>query len=179
MASDLPQMAAHLGHVLAAMADNKTGRVAVSLSELARRAHMARSSVMKHLDVLEAEGFIIRDRPDRLAARRHHEMTAYTTTIPAGYPTTSTPSYKAEARPAPDLGLGREDGKARPRDDLGLGRLSRRARPPHGHRSIDLSGATPDASASGAAHTWRDDGSGISCVACGLPSRHASHEVGT
>jgi hypothetical protein len=141
MESDLPPMAALLGHVLAATANSTTGVVEVSLTQLARRSHMARSSVMKHLNMLQARGFVVRRRPSNWAAIQRHEVTTYTCTIPAGYST--------GARPSHDLAPVDKRAKARPPHNLGLGRERAKARPPHGHSSIELKGAAPDADAPG------------------------------
>jgi hypothetical protein len=163
-ASDLPQMAAHLGHVLAAMADNETGRVKVSLSELARRSHQARSSVVKHLAVLEAHGFVSRSSPAQWAARQLHEMTVYTCTIPAGFPTKAGPSY--------GLGAGTSHG-------LGLVRESQKAGTPHGPRSIDLKGAAPDADAPGPTPTKCPHGHRLALGTCPDPDCVTAAEHGT
>lgn len=102
--SDLPSHARHLGHVLASVADNETGRVRVSLSWLEQSSGLSRSSVTKYLNVLEVGGWVRRRRAPKHRQIQDHEATVYTTVIPATFPAKASPSH--------GLGLVRESERA-------------------------------------------------------------------
>jgi hypothetical protein len=112
-ASKLPPNARHIAHALASVADNGSGRVQVSLTWLQHATGLSRSSVAKYLNVLEAEGWLLRNRAAPWAAIKLHERTEYVTVIPAGYPTKASPSH---ALPSATQGLGlvRESDQASP-----------------------------------------------------------------
>jgi hypothetical protein len=79
--SDLPPLARLVAHALIARADFKTGVVpdehTPSLRELEVDTGLARSSVAKFLDVLEAYGWVERDRPEVARARAEGAKTIY------------------------------------------------------------------------------------------------------
>ena len=152
--TDLPPMTVLVGLVLAAIADNRSGRVQVPLSELARRSHMARRSVVNHLDVLEAQGFVDRQPPETWQAMQRGEATTYTVTIPTGYPIASAPRA---------LGLVQEAATTSARG---------------AHRSIDLKGAAPDADASEPTPSKCPHGHRIARGTCPDPECIEAHERG-
>lgn len=88
--SDLPAPARHVMLTLAAIADFKTGVIPAehtpSLSEISAATNLARSTVARTLNVLEASGWVERDRPDVVAARTEGAKTAYVLKI-GGSPT--------------------------------------------------------------------------------------------
>lgn len=90
--SDLPGPARHVALTLASVADSASGQVRVSLSVLTGYTGLGRSTVARALNVLEAGDWIERDRPATWEQIQHREMTTYTTTIPAGYPTSTSPA---------------------------------------------------------------------------------------
>lgn len=79
--SDLPASARHIMLTLAAIADFKTGAIPAehsrSLSEIADATGLGRSTAARNLNVLEAAGWIERDRPEVTAARTEGAKTAY------------------------------------------------------------------------------------------------------
>lgn len=111
--SGLPPPARHIAHALASVADNQTGRVRVSLTWLQNATGLSRSSVAKYLNVLEAGGWLLRNRAEIQAAIKQHEMTEYVTVIPTGYPTKPSPSH-ALGGASRGLGVVRESDKASP-----------------------------------------------------------------
>ncbi len=129
--SDLPPPARHIAHVLASVADNDTGRIKVSLSWIESATGLARSTVAKHLNRLEADGWIRRRRADVWASIKLHDRTEYVTVIPAGYPTASSPS----------LGLPSAG------DGLGVVRKSRKASPSGGLSTTSTKAGDPPAGA--------------------------------
>ncbi len=86
--SDLPSLSRLLALTVATWADVKTGvipdRLMPSLTTLEAATGMARASVRKHLDTLEAGGWLKRDRPSVAAARSEKARTKYTIKVPRG-----------------------------------------------------------------------------------------------
>lgn len=86
--SDLPSLSRLLALTVATWADVKTGvipdRLTPSLTTLEEATGMVRASVRKHLDTLEAGGWLKRDRPAVAAARATKARTKYTIKIPRG-----------------------------------------------------------------------------------------------
>ena len=125
--SDLPSLSRLVALVLVGIADNASGEVTVSLGALETFTGMSRSSVAKHLNNLEAGGWLRRIRAPGWKARTEHASTRYVTIIPNGYSTKRPPHREASA---PDgLGLVRESVKASAPDGLGLVRESVKASP--------------------------------------------------
>lgn len=123
--SDLPPLSRLLALTLATWADVKTGaipaRLTPSLSTLEKATGMDRSTVRRHLNKLEVNEWVGRDRPDPVAARTQKARTRYRLTIPKGIQV-----------PASDPNeLGAEDTEARgaqPLADAKLGAHSPQAR---------------------------------------------------
>lgn len=86
--SDLPSLSRLLALTVATWADVKTGvipdRLQPSLTVLEEATGMARASVRKHLDTLEAGGWLKRDRPSVAAARSEKARTKYSVKVPRG-----------------------------------------------------------------------------------------------
>src|SRR5881397_159848 len=86
--SDLPSLSRLLALTVATWADVRTGimpdRLTPSLTTLESATGMARASVRKHLDTLEAGGWLKRDRPSVAAARAEKARTKYTIKVPRG-----------------------------------------------------------------------------------------------
>jgi hypothetical protein len=86
--SDLPSLSRLLALTVATWADVRTGvipdRLTPSLTVLEGATGMARASVRKHLDTLEAGGWLKRDRPSVAAARSEKARTKYKLKIPRG-----------------------------------------------------------------------------------------------
>lgn len=86
--SDLPSLSRLLALTVATWADARTGtipdRLTPSLTTLESATGMARASVRKHLDTLEAGGWVKRERPSVAAARSEKARTKYTIKIPRG-----------------------------------------------------------------------------------------------
>lgn len=86
--SDLPSLSRLLALTLATWADVRTGRIpprlTPSLTTLEGATGMARASVRNHLNKLEAEGWIVRDRPAVAAARTEKARTHYKIRVPKG-----------------------------------------------------------------------------------------------
>ena len=118
--SSLPAPARHLALTIATWADIGTGvipdRFQPSLSTLEEATGLSRKTVRTHLDTLEEQGWLIRDRPDPEKARTEHAQTRYALLIPAG------------ARGADPLGLGAEVPQPRGARTPGKGHTSPRAR---------------------------------------------------
>ncbi|HCQ18870.1 MAG TPA: hypothetical protein DIU42_06585 [Dermacoccus sp.] len=125
--SDLPSLSRLVALVLVGIADNASGEVTVSLGALETFTGMSRSSVAKHLNSLEAGGWLRRIRAPGWKARTEHAATRYVTIIPNGY-STKRPPHR-EASPPRGLGLVRESVKASAPDGLGLVRESVKASP--------------------------------------------------
>jgi DNA-binding Lrp family transcriptional regulator len=86
--SDLPPPSRHLALTIATWADMDTGiipeRYQPSLSTLAEATGLNRATVQRHLDRLETDGWIVRDRPDQKKARVEHARTHYSLALPLG-----------------------------------------------------------------------------------------------
>lgn len=86
--SDLPSLSRLLALTLATWADVRTGRIpprlTPSLTTLEGATGMARASVRNHLNKLEAEGWVVRERPSVAAARAEKARTLYKIRIPKG-----------------------------------------------------------------------------------------------
>lgn len=102
--SDLPAPARLLMLTLLVRADFKTGIVPAehtrSLSELATDTDLGRSTVARMLNMLEASGWVERDRPDVVAARSEGARTEYRLKV-GGSPTMGlVPERDHEGSPA-------------------------------------------------------------------------------
>ena len=79
--SELPPPARHIALTLATWADVRTGVIPddymPSLTRLAEATGLDRSTVRRHLDRLEAEGWVERIRPSVVEARRKKKRTRY------------------------------------------------------------------------------------------------------
>ncbi|MBB4711155.1 DNA-binding HxlR family transcriptional regulator [Streptomyces luteogriseus] len=86
--SDLPPPSRHLALTIATWADMDSGVIAdrfqPSLSTLAEATGLNRATVQRHLDRLETDGWIGRDRPEQKRARVEHARTHYSLTLPPG-----------------------------------------------------------------------------------------------
>jgi hypothetical protein len=86
--SDLPSLSRLLALTVATWADVRTGvipdRLQPSLTTLEGATGMVRASVRKHLDTLEAGGWLKRDRPSVAAARSAKARTKYSIKVPRG-----------------------------------------------------------------------------------------------
>jgi hypothetical protein len=112
--SDLPAPARHVMLTLAAIADFKTGAIPAehsrSLSELADATGLGRSTTARILNLLEASGWVKRDRPEVTAARTEGAKTAYALKI-GGSPAAGLgvvperDQVDAKGSPAPGPGL--------------------------------------------------------------------------
>lgn len=110
--SDLPAPARHVMLTLAALADFKTGAIPTehspSLSEIADATDLGRSTVARILNVLEASGWVERDRPEVVDARTLGAKTIYRLKI-GGSPTAGlgvVPERdQVDAKPSPTAGL--------------------------------------------------------------------------
>lgn len=111
--SDLPPPSRHLALTIATWADMDTGVIAdrfqPSMNTLLAATGMSKGSMLNHLNRLEADGWIVRDRPDVKKARAEHARTHYFLALPSG------------ARRTEHLGLGQELTQPRSGDDLALG----------------------------------------------------------
>ncbi|MFF3063018.1 helix-turn-helix domain-containing protein [Oerskovia sp. NPDC057915] len=138
--STLPSQARLVALTLATSADPDMTipeRFSPSLTTLAERTGLSRSSVAKYLNTLEREGWVTRDRPTVAAARTRHERTGYGMHLPLG-----APEHGASA---PD-GLGvREADQASAPDGLDLVRATDQASAPDG-----LNHLSPSPSSTGA-----------------------------
>lgn len=131
--SELPPLSRLLTLTLATWADVKTGvipaRLTPSLSMLESATGMDRSTVRRHLNKLEADGWVGRNRPAVADARSKKARTQYTITIPKGVTVPESDGYElgaedAEARgtqPLVDSGLGAQRPMARGTQPLELG----------------------------------------------------------
>jgi DNA-binding transcriptional ArsR family regulator len=83
--SSLPAPARHLALTIATWADVGTGmipeRFQPSISVLAEATGLSEATVKRHLRVLEADGWLVRDRPE---ISREHARTQYALTVPTG-----------------------------------------------------------------------------------------------
>lgn len=111
--STLPPPSRHLALTIATWAHMDTGlipeRFQPSMQTLLRATGMSKGSMLSHLNRLEADGWIVRDRPDVKKARMEHARTHYSLALPP------------EARGSDPLGLGQELTQPRSGDDLALG----------------------------------------------------------
>lgn len=86
--SDLPPPSRLIMLVLADVAEVGTGeipeRFTPSLNVLARETGLDKSTVVRHLDTLDAAGWVIRTKPSKEDARRNAERTKYRLTVPSG-----------------------------------------------------------------------------------------------
>lgn len=131
--SELPPLSRLLTLTLATWADVKTGvipaRLTPSLSMLESATGMDRSTVRRHLNKLEADGWVGRDRPAVAEARSKKARTQYTITIPKGVTVPESDGYEVgaestEARgtqPLVEPGLGAQRPMARGTQPLELG----------------------------------------------------------
>jgi DNA-binding Lrp family transcriptional regulator len=111
--SDLPATARHIMLTLAAIADFKTGAIPAehsrSLSEIADATGLGRSTAARILNLLEASGWIERDRPEVVAARTEGAKTAYVLKIggsPAAGPGLVPERDQVERQGSPTAGPG-------------------------------------------------------------------------
>lgn len=137
-ASDLPPLSRLVALTLATWADVATGdipeRLTPSLTTLEVSTGMARASVRKHLDKLEADGWILRRRPDVRRARSEKTRTRYflavsTRAADALADDLQTPPLGQHA-PQSESGLGQEAPQARAGAALALGQELTPARAP-------------------------------------------------
>ncbi len=84
--SGLPAPARHVALTIATWADISSGvipeRFQPSISTIAEATGLSTASVKRHLGVLEAEGWLVRDRPEISRARREHARTKYELALP-------------------------------------------------------------------------------------------------
>lgn len=109
-----------------------------SLSALAAGSGYCRATVKNHLNRLERDGWLTRDRPPRWLAQTQHARTKYAVHVPDGYP---------QARPSDGLGHGQEIATARPEDSRELGQEIATARPAASHsqrKDSEVRTDTPD-----------------------------------
>lgn len=185
--SDLPAPARLTALVLNGKADNATGRLTerLSLSEIARRTGLSRRTVATHLNTLEEGGWVRRERPERWKAREAKERTAYTVTIPPGYPQASARAALASAGAA--LGLVQELHPASAGAAHSSSKRTKRARANGAAApSLALAGTNPAAPVSAAAatvggeaahtHAFEPEGAGGDCAHCPLPETNPVHE---
>lgn len=87
-ASSLPPPRRLIMLVLSDAADPKTGIIpddrTPALREIAEWTGLDKSTVTRHLDALDDDGWVIRDRPDRETARRDRVRTRYRLDVPRG-----------------------------------------------------------------------------------------------
>jgi len=85
--SGLPAPARHVALTIATWADVGTGlipeRFQPSLSTIAEATGMGSTTVKKHLTVLEAAGWLLRERPEISRARAEHARTQYALVVPS------------------------------------------------------------------------------------------------
>jgi hypothetical protein len=130
--SDLPSLSRLLALTVATWADVRTGRIPdtlqPSLTTLEDSTGMVRASVRKHLDTLEAGGWLKRDRPSAAAARSKKARTRYSIKIPKGVAVPDSDGielgHEARAGDALDAeSLGQEMPQAGAGDALALGHV--------------------------------------------------------
>jgi hypothetical protein len=95
-----------------------------SLSALAAGSGYCRATVKNHLNRLERDGWLTRNRPPKWLAQTQHARTQYAVHVPHGYP---------QARPDDALGHGQEIATARPEASPELGHEIAVARPAASH----------------------------------------------
>lgn len=157
-ASDLPMPSRCVALVLASEADNATGKVTVSLSAIATGTGASRSTVAKHLIMLEESGFLSRRAPASWQSLGRGEMTEYTLLIPPGYQTRSGPTMYGPNAPR---------ALPSPGDGLGVVRENDIPSPGDGHITTDL---TPPRSADAGAGVDGLPASPPECPECGSPA---------
>lgn len=131
--SELPPLSRLLTLTLATWADVKTGiipaRLTPSLSMLESATGMDRSTVRRHLNKLEADGWVGRDRPAVAEARSKKARTQYSITIPKGVTVPESDGYELGAentgargtQPLVEPGLGAQRPMTRGTQPLELG----------------------------------------------------------
>jgi len=146
--SDLPPPSRHLALTIATWADMDTGlipdRYQPSMQVLLSATGMSKGSMLNHLNRLEADGWMVRDRPDVKKARAEHARTHYFLAVP--------PCARRTEHP----GLGQEMTQPRSGDDLAhgqemtQGKVRSRPRPRSGadHKSPYESPESQDSSKS-------------------------------
>lgn len=111
-AADLDPIAAHLLMDLLTYMDQGTTvipyRWTPSLTDLTKDTKWTRRTVTRYLNILEEQGWLVRIRPAKSAAQKHHARTAYTVLIPVGLRT-----WDSQARGSETPGLGTENAQAR------------------------------------------------------------------
>lgn len=107
--SELPAPARLVMFVLADVAEVGTAEIPAqrspSLSVLAKETGLDESTVKRHLCRLEADGWVVRDRPEQKAAQQNYERTRYRLLVPVGADNTQAtvqdePSQGAESTDA-------------------------------------------------------------------------------
>lgn len=107
--SELPAPARLVMFVLSDVAEVGTAEIPAqrspSLSVLAKETGLDESTVKRHLCRLEADGWVVRDRPEQKAAQQNYERTRYRLLVPVGADNTQTtvqdePSQGAESTDA-------------------------------------------------------------------------------
>jgi DNA-binding transcriptional ArsR family regulator len=103
-ASGLPQTSRDIGFALCRRMDAGTttipARHSPSLTELARVVGVSRRTIMRHLNLLAAAGWITRTRPPRGQAAAH-ATTSYTVTVPAATTSSISDQPARESGPPP------------------------------------------------------------------------------
>lgn len=135
--SDLPSLSRLLALTLATWADVRTGRIpprlTPSLTTLEGATGMARASVRNHLNKLEAEGWVVRERPPVAAARAEKARTLYKIRIPKGV---AVPESDGEE-------LGHEVAEARAGDALAEPKLGQEVPQPRAGDALELGQEMP------------------------------------
>ncbi|MFD3503724.1 hypothetical protein [Streptomyces sp. NPDC058678] len=125
--SDLPPPSRHLALTIATWADMDTGvipdRFQPSLGTLVVATGLDRKTVRRHLDRLEDEKWVRRDRPDAVKARTEHERTHYALLIPPEARGTEPPASDGPRGTEPP-DLGDEGSQAGGTEPPGKGRTS-------------------------------------------------------
>jgi biotin operon repressor len=115
LASDLPSKSRHICHVLCIHVDARSNMILPqhqpSLTVLATETGISRRSIMRHLNVLERRGWIVRKVPTKHDQRTKHARTYYQVGIPQARDT--LPLDDRIARDTEALGLGSPDPEAR------------------------------------------------------------------
>jgi hypothetical protein len=130
--SDLPPLSRLLALTVATWADVRTGvipdRLTPSLTTLESATGMVRASVRKHLDTLEAGGWLKRDRPAVAAARSKKARTKYSIKVPRG----------AAVSDSDGIELGQDVPEARAGDALDAQRLGQEMPQPRAGDALPL-----------------------------------------
>lgn len=137
--SDLPPPSRHIALTVATWADMDTGiipeRFQPSLRTLAEATGLNRVTVQRHLDRLETDGWMVRDRPEAKKARMEHARTRYSLALPPG--ARCTENLGAQSTQPLDA----ESTQAGCTENLELGAEST-TRVPKSHESQDSSAAS-------------------------------------